>query len=68
MSCTVTLVETRVNYVGTETPQYPVEYTCGTTIFRKGKRDGAFVVDMTLTPVGFSGDEFIDWINIKSVE
>jgi hypothetical protein len=68
MSCTVTLIETRVNYVGVGTPQYPIEYTCGTIIFRKGKRGGAFVIDMTLTPIGFSGDEFIDWINIKSVE
>jgi hypothetical protein len=67
MSCTVTLISTGVNETGIDL-QYPITYTCGTTIFRKGKRGGAFVIDMTLTPIGFSGDEYIDWINIKSVE
>ena len=64
MSCTITLIRTTVTTIYT---QYVV-YTCGVTSFRKGKRDGVFVVDMTLIPGGFSGDEDIDWVNIKSVE
>jgi len=45
-----------------------VYYTDGTTIIRKGVRDSIFVVDIALTPTGFTGSEGSDWECIKMVE
>ena len=50
-----------------EIPGYVILTAGGITI-RKGVRDGRFVVDIVLTPTGFSGVEDIDWENIKTVE
>ena len=41
-------------------------YTDGTTTFRKGVRDHAFVVDVALTALAFSGVEDVDWKNLKT--
>jgi hypothetical protein len=49
------------------TTQY-VYFTEDSSIFRKGVRDNAFVVDAALTPTGFSGTENIDWENLKYVQ
>ena len=40
----------------------------GIIFIRKGTRDSSFVVDLSLTPVSFSGIENLDWQNIKSVQ
>lgn len=44
-----------------------VLYTDGTTLFRDGVRDGAFVTDKALTATGFAGTEGVDWINIETL-
>ena len=36
-------------------------------LWRKGVRDGEFVLDKIITPTGFDGIEDTDWENIKSV-
>lgn len=48
------------------TPQY-VSYVDGAVSVRKGVRDGNFVIDITLTPLGFAGVENTDWQNLKIV-
>lgn len=40
--------------------------TDGTAIIRKGVRDSAFVVDLSLTALSFNGIEDIDWETLKS--
>ena len=40
----------------------------GITYSRKGVRDGAFVVDKTITPAGFAGVEDTDWTNLQQVQ
>jgi uncharacterized protein (TIGR02145 family) len=45
-----------------------VIYTDGISTWRKGVRSHAFVLDKTITPLGFSGVEDTDWVNIKSVK
>lgn len=42
-----------------------VTYTDGVTIFRDGSRGAYFVIDNTLTALGFAGTEFFDWMNIE---
>lgn len=44
-------------------------YLCtdGTVIFRFGVRDLAYVVDRTITTLGFSGSENTDWENLKEL-
>ena len=43
-------------------------------IYRDGVRDGKFVIDTTLTPLGFNGSESVDeglsgdWMNLKEYE
>ena len=49
------------------TQQY-VYFTEDSSIFRKGVRSNAFVIDATLTPTGFSGTEDVDWENLKYVQ
>jgi hypothetical protein len=44
-----------------------IELTDGITIIRKGNRIGSFVIDIALTPLGFSGVENVDWENIKLI-
>jgi uncharacterized protein (TIGR02145 family) len=44
-----------------------VSYTDGVDTYRKGVRSHAFVIDVVLTPLGFSGIKGIDWENIKTV-
>ena len=39
----------------------------GITYIRKGIRNSIFVVDKTLTEIGFSGTENTDWENIKGI-
>lgn len=38
-----------------------VEYTDGIDTFRDGVRNGAYVIDKKLTPLGFNGIEDTDW-------
>jgi|GEM_PF-1741722 hypothetical protein len=40
-------------------------YADDIAIWRKGVRGNYFVYDKALTPMGFDGDEGIDWINVK---
>jgi hypothetical protein len=47
-----------------QVPTDIVNITDGTTSVRKGKRNGRFVVDITLTSTGFLGKRGIDWINL----
>lgn len=42
-------------------------YSDGNSIIRKGVREGNFIVDIALTPTGFSGIENVDWENIEMV-
>jgi uncharacterized protein (TIGR02145 family) len=44
-----------------------VIYTDGTSIFRKGVRDHALVIDKAITATGFSGVEDTDWVNLKAI-
>jgi uncharacterized protein (TIGR02145 family) len=44
-----------------------VTFTDGVTTFRKGVRNGSFVIDLALTPTGFTGTQGIDWENIYSI-
>jgi len=44
-----------------------VYYDNGVAYWRKGVRNGAFVLDKTLTPIGFMGIEDIDWECVKSI-
>jgi uncharacterized protein (TIGR02145 family) len=53
-------------YTGTPYVEYIDPLTPSIT-YRKGVRDNALRVDVTLTSTGFSGTEDIDWANIKSV-
>lgn len=46
--------------------QYVV-YTDGVATWRKGVRDTYFVLDKTLTLLGFNGDENIDWENVRQI-
>lgn len=52
----------------TEEPdvQY-VYYDDGIALWRKGVRDGCFVWDKALTPVGFNGIEDTDWENVRTL-
>lgn len=43
-----------------------VTYTDGTSTFRDGVRNGAYVIDKTITPLGFAGVENTDWINVET--
>lgn len=60
-----------VNEVQEETPDLPVEYIyydeSGITLWRKGVRNGYWVLDKALTLTGFNGIEDIDWENVRSV-
>lgn len=38
------------------------------SLWRKGVRDGAFVLDKALTEGGFDGTEDTDWENVKAIE
>jgi len=49
-------------YTKTATTQYQV-WTDGTTLFRTGIRDNLIQYDKTLTSLGFTGTENVDWIN-----
>lgn len=44
-----------------------VTYTDGVDTFRDGVRDGTYVIDKALTPLGFGGTEGIDWENVEAV-
>ena len=50
--------------VYTEDGNYRVFSYNGIT-FRDGWRGDNYVIDKTLTPIGFDGDENIDWVNIE---
>lgn len=41
-------------------------YTDGTTEFRTGVRSGEWVLDQTITALGFAGSENTDWANIRT--
>ena len=43
-------------------------YTDGVGTYRDGVRNGMFVVDKELTPLGFDGVEDTDWENIETHE
>jgi hypothetical protein len=45
-----------------------IEYTDGVGTWRKGVRDTYFILDKTLTPLGFSGTENIDWENVRQMK
>ena len=47
-------------------PQY-YECTDGTAIYRFGVRNLAYVVDRTITSLGFLGVEDTDWENLKEL-
>lgn len=38
-----------------------VEYTDGINTVRDGVRDGEYVLDYIITPLGFAGTKGIDW-------
>ena len=42
-------------------------YTDGIDTFRDGVRDGSYVIDKVIGPLGFAGTEGVDWENIWSV-
>ncbi len=42
--------------------------TDGVGKFRKGVREGVFVIDKTLTVIGFTGIENTDWENIIQLQ
>jgi hypothetical protein len=42
-------------------------YTDGIEIWRKGVRNGLYVIDHALTSIGFAGYENSDWENIWSI-
>jgi uncharacterized protein (TIGR02145 family) len=44
-----------------------VYYDDGIALWRKGVRDGCFVWDKALTPVGFNGIEDTDWENVRTL-
>lgn len=44
-----------------------VNMSLGVTFIRKGIRSSMFVVDKTITSLGFSGIEDVDWTNIKTL-
>lgn len=44
-----------------------VEYGDDTSLWRRGVRNDRFVLDHALTATGFSGEENIDWENVKLV-
>ena len=51
-------------------PEVPIQYIYyddGTAYWRKGVRDGIYVIDHTLNPIGFLGSEDIDWENVYSI-
>jgi len=64
-----------LNYIGLQVGvltdegivQY-LEYTDGVEYWRKGVRDGKFVLDHVLGGLGFYGPENIDWENVWSIE
>ena len=68
MSVTLLYLNLECIVNGTPTSTQYVYYTDGVTLIRKGVRDSAFVVDIALTPTGFSGDEDTDWICIRTIE
>lgn len=41
-------------------------FTDGITKMRDGIRDGNYVIDLALTPMGFTGTENVDWENLVS--
>ena len=51
-----------------------VEYTDGTTTYRDGVRDGAYVIDVELTTTGFDGAESTDegvtgdWMELTEIK
>jgi uncharacterized protein (TIGR02145 family) len=47
------------------TPQYYL-MTDGVFIYRKGVRDGSFIIDVALTPLAFGGIEDTDWMNLET--
>jgi hypothetical protein len=47
--------------------QYVI-YTDGVTIYRDGVRNGAYVIDVTLTVTGFAGVENVDWENVYEIQ
>jgi uncharacterized protein (TIGR02145 family) len=53
-------------HTGTPYVEYADPLTPAIT-YRKGVRDNALRVDVTLTALGFNGTEDVDWANIKSV-
>jgi len=61
------VVDTESQYTAVLEDAYTT-FTDGVDIFRDGIRDGFYVVDKTLTPTGFAGDEDTDWENVVSVE
>jgi uncharacterized protein (TIGR02145 family) len=72
MSFTVTYANPKVFSIIRLTPylgiqgQYVV-FTDGTATWRKGVRYSYFVLDKALTVLGFSGDEDIDWENVREL-
>jgi hypothetical protein len=48
-------------------PGVLVTYTDGVDIYRDGSRGGNYVIDKTLTVLGFAGAENTDWVNIETL-
>ena len=69
----VTVYRGRLNHWSIYTgivPEVPVQYVYyddGTEYWRKGVRDGVYVIDHALNSIGFLGTENIDWENVWSI-
>ena len=44
-----------------------VTYTDGVDIFRDGSRAGNYVIDKTITALGFTGVENVSWVNLETM-
>lgn len=45
-----------------------VIYIASNSIYRKGVRDGAFVLDVALNEIGFDGTENVDWEKLNEIK
>jgi hypothetical protein len=44
-----------------------VTYTDGVDTYRDGSRGGSYVIDKTITALGFAGAENTDWENVETL-
>lgn len=63
MSYTATLIYREVAILVPLYTEY-IEYSEGTTIWRRMVRDNNFYIDKAITPTGFAGTEGIDWVPV----